>query len=121
MTREESDSETLRQVLTLKGNIRVFCRVRPMAGPEREAGKAVAVMTPTDTDLSITSAGKITPYNFDKVFGTESTQDQVRDSLEPRVQRRVLRHTKNRHFLENPAAADRAWRVIVSVPNDGVE
>jgi len=72
-------------VLTLKGNIRVFCRVRPMAGPEREAGKAVAVMTPTDTDLSITSAGKITPYNFDKVFGTESTQDQVFTETAPLV------------------------------------
>lgn len=65
------------QVQELKGNIRVFCRVRPMSGSEKGAGKSVAVMTPTDMDLSLTAAGKITPYHFDKVFGTDSTQDQV--------------------------------------------
>ena len=95
--------ETLRrklhnQVQELKGNIRVFCRVRPsldgntfdtarIAYPDDEAdSKEVEVMGPEEKS----SLGNITtkkyPFAFDRVFGPRSNNREVFEEISQLVQ-----------------------------------
>ncbi|KAG5246856.1 hypothetical protein OIU77_021934 [Salix suchowensis] len=70
-------------ILELKGNIRVFCRVRPVL-PDDVAGSEPAVISyPTSTEALgrgidvIQSAGQKYPFNFDKVFNHDASQQEV--------------------------------------------
>lgn len=72
------------QVQALRGNIRVFCRIRPLLGPEIENGETEAVqqtdeMTVTAEDPD--APGKPNSFNFDRVFGPEDTQEIVFDEM----------------------------------------
>eukprot|EP00301_Raphidiophrys_heterophryoidea_P018045 c3027_g1_i1.p1 GENE.c3027_g1_i1~~c3027_g1_i1.p1 ORF type:complete len:1046 (+),score=249.52 c3027_g1_i1:174-3311(+) len=72
------------QVQSLKGNIRVFCRIRPLLGAEIEDGETVAVfqsdeMTVTTEDPD--DPNKRTPFMFDRVFGPEDSQEVVFDEM----------------------------------------
>jgi kinesin family protein C1 len=96
--------ETLRrklhnQVQELKGNIRVFCRVRPPLFSEPEEDHA-RITFPDEQDdakeVEITgpeeksSLGKITtkkhPFSFDRVFGTGSQNKEIFDEISQLVQ-----------------------------------
>jgi kinesin family protein C1 len=95
--------ETLRrklhnQVQELKGNIRVFCRVRPMLESdaedpakinypdEEEESKDVVVMGPEQKS----SLGNVTTaqhaFSFDRVFGPGSANEQIFDEISQLVQ-----------------------------------
>uniref|UniRef100_A0A5B6YNT3 Putative kinesin-1-like n=1 Tax=Davidia involucrata TaxID=16924 RepID=A0A5B6YNT3_DAVIN len=70
-------------ILELKGNIRVFCRVRPLL-PEDGAGTERAVISyPTSMESLgrgidlIQSAGQKYPFTFDQVFTHEASQQDV--------------------------------------------
>ncbi|XP_011003401.1 PREDICTED: kinesin-1-like isoform X2 [Populus euphratica] len=70
-------------ILELKGNIRVFCRVRPVL-PDDVAGSEQPVISyPTSTEALgrgidvIQSAGQKYPFNFDKVFNHDASQQEV--------------------------------------------
>ena len=63
---------------TMKGKIRVYCRVRPMNGSERERECASAVTVTDDSSLEIiSSAGKKHEFEFDRVFKLGDTQSDV--------------------------------------------
>ncbi|KAH9316621.1 hypothetical protein KI387_025248, partial [Taxus chinensis] len=71
-------------ILELKGNIRVFCRVRPMMPEDECTGSdSLVVQYPTSTELigrgidMIQGPGQKHPFIFDKVFGPEVGQDEV--------------------------------------------
>lgn len=83
----------------LKGNIRVFCRVRPPTQKESEAaqqsplfeynekGQGVVARAPTNAgDTSIANAGKKYPFKFDKVFDPASSQAGVFEEISELVQ-----------------------------------
>eukprot|EP00941_MAST-03F_sp_MAST-3F-sp1_P002044 g2044.t1 len=61
----------------LKGNIRVFARVRPQSKNEKERGAKMAVEITDDYSLSIMNKKKKKQYTFDRIFGPDSTQEQV--------------------------------------------
>jgi kinesin family protein C1 len=74
----------------LKGNIRVLCRVRPVSTKEASTGEHGAVVVPIEGGSSVllpkgtasaTGGGGSTDedreFNFDTVFGPESTQKSV--------------------------------------------
>ncbi|KAI3495244.1 hypothetical protein L1887_37487 [Cichorium endivia] len=80
------EGETLRKklhntILELKGNIRVFCRVRPMLADDAPGADAT-VGYPTSVELAgrgidILQNGQKTPFQFDKVFAHGATQEEV--------------------------------------------
>lgn len=86
-------------VQELKGNIRVFCRVRPFLACEAGFGSMEYIKTGTNTDeigeITITQASEsasgqaITkPYSFtfDRVFGQSASQEDVFDEISQLVQ-----------------------------------
>eukprot|EP00727_Mastigamoeba_balamuthi_P008160 m51a1_g3965 putative kinesin-like protein c (1244) ;mRNA; f:378787-384242 len=84
------------EVQELKGNIRVFCRVRPPIGQEA-TGDGVFVFDEADprklevrdpTSQSLVGDGQVKRYTFeyDNVFGPKSTQDHIFEELSQLVQ-----------------------------------
>ena len=96
--------ETLRrklhnQIQELKGNIRVFCRVRPslesdnsediarIAFPDEEIeGKEIEVKGPEEKSSLGTITTKTNAFAFDKVFGPSSQNQHVFDELSQLIQ-----------------------------------
>ena len=61
------------QLQELRGNIRVFCRVRYDSRTE------CALNFPSDQDImAVNPAGKKMSYSYDRVFTPQSTQDEVK-------------------------------------------
>ncbi|XP_052180529.1 kinesin-like protein KIN-14C [Diospyros lotus] len=82
-----SEGEKLRKklhntILELKGNIRVFCRVRPLL-PDDGAGTDNSVVSyPTSVEskgrgIELIQSGQKLPFSFDKVFNHEASQNDV--------------------------------------------
>ncbi|KAK7252230.1 hypothetical protein RIF29_36041 [Crotalaria pallida] len=68
-------------ILELKGNIRVFCRVRPLL-PEDSTGSDMVVSYPTSAEalgrgIELVQNGQKYPFTFDKVFDHETSQQDV--------------------------------------------
>jgi len=101
MTRYHTESERMRDLYTttlrerkdlfnqlqdLKGNIRVFCRVRPVLGGEEEEAIGYPELQP-DTLFAGPVVGKHKPksFEFDKVFRPDSTQEEVFADTKPLV------------------------------------
>ena len=68
----------------VRGNIRVYARARPMTEEELKTSSQAVTIPPSDeagevaTELLLESSkGKVTPFQFDAVFGPESTQQDV--------------------------------------------
>jgi len=95
--------ETLRrklhnQVQELKGNIRVFCRVRPPLGPEVDDAAKLVIPDETEEskELVVTgpeqksSLGTVTAsknaFSYDRVFGPTSQNLQIFDEISQLVQ-----------------------------------
>lgn len=81
------------QLQELKGNIRVFARVRPLLGAEAAGGAKEVVEATSDFDLAVASpegassaaTGAGRAFSFDRVFGSSSTQVEVYDEIAPVV------------------------------------
>ena len=78
----------LNELEDLKGKVRVYCRVRPFSKSEKENEERSESCCRIVDDLSITVGLKGRPkdYNFDSVFGPESTQDEVFDDTKRLIQ-----------------------------------
>jgi len=63
----------------MKGKIRVYCRVRPFSRTEKEDAARAKMCVEINDEMSLTVHGQRLDhvYNFDSVFGCDSTQDQV--------------------------------------------
>jgi kinesin family protein C2/C3 len=72
-------------VQELKGNIRVFARIRPISAREQESSKKSVALCASDSELSLCTGGKMSMFNFDKVFGQDSTQEEVFEETGPLV------------------------------------
>ncbi|CUA78121.1 Kinesin-like protein KIFC1 [Rhizoctonia solani] len=95
---ELRDAEMIRrklhnQVQELKGNIRVFCRVRPSLAHERESPDGLAQLSFPDKEkqeIIVTSQSEsatgatreiVMPFTFDRVFAPGSTQHDVFEEI----------------------------------------
>ncbi|KAE8723061.1 Kinesin-1 [Hibiscus syriacus] len=87
MERKLIDGENLRKklhntILELKGNIRVFCRVRPLLPDDGAAAEGAIISYPTSTEslgrgIDLKQSGQKYPFTFDKVFNHEASQQDV--------------------------------------------
>lgn len=76
------------ELVELKGNIRVFCRVRPTIkedGSGQQAEDIVALDQDDDGVLYVNSKGRTQSFEVDKVFGERSSQQQVFDEVKALV------------------------------------
>ncbi|KAJ8290722.1 hypothetical protein GJAV_G00016720 [Gymnothorax javanicus] len=76
------------QLVELKGNIRVLCRVKPvLKEDQQEEGQAVAVTTDPNNESAVTvmNKGKGRAFELDKVFHPQATQEEVFQEIEPLV------------------------------------
>eukprot|EP00897_Mesotaenium_endlicherianum_P007914 jgi/Mesen1/7150/ME000037S06515 len=82
-------------VQDLKGNIRVYCRVRPQQ-PSDAANHVVVHTSGSEQEITVTSAGggaggakrgrdAHKTFIFDRVFGASSCQEEVFDDMKPLV------------------------------------
>ncbi|KAI9503508.1 P-loop containing nucleoside triphosphate hydrolase protein [Coemansia spiralis] len=95
--------ETMRRRLhntiqELKGNIRVFCRVRPLLSEEKNASASLPINFPecddnNEIELAQSSenalgktTSKVFPFKFDRVFAPQSSQDVVFEEVSQLIQ-----------------------------------
>ncbi|XP_041749304.1 kinesin-like protein KIFC3 isoform X2 [Coregonus clupeaformis] len=66
------------ELVRLKGNIRVFCRVRPVCRGERDSAENMVSFDPDDDALLyLSNKGKLMTFELDKVFHPQATQEEV--------------------------------------------
>uniref|UniRef100_UPI0037E7E3BA kinesin-like protein KIFC3 isoform X2 n=1 Tax=Semicossyphus pulcher TaxID=241346 RepID=UPI0037E7E3BA len=68
------------ELVRLKGNIRVFCRVRPVSQEEQDSADAKTMLSfdsEDDAILYLSNKGKIMTFELDKVFPPQATQEEV--------------------------------------------
>ncbi|MCJ8728763.1 hypothetical protein PDJAM_G00008120 [Pangasius djambal] len=76
------------QLVALKGNIRVLCRVKPVLKEDQhDECQAVVVTTDphNDSALTVLSKGKAKTFELDKVFHPQATQEEVFQEIEPLI------------------------------------
>ena len=86
----EENRKLYNQVQDLKGNIRVYCRVRPFLGGKQSQnsvvsdveGGSMSLMIPPNSKFG--KEGKKT-FTFNKVFGSSSTQAEVFSDTQPLI------------------------------------
>ncbi|XP_061983331.1 kinesin-like protein KIN-14C isoform X2 [Populus nigra] len=69
-------------ILELKGNIRVFCRVRPVLPDDGAGSEPPVISYPTSTEalgrgIDVIQSGQKYPFTFDKVFNHDASQQEV--------------------------------------------
>jgi kinesin family protein C2/C3 len=73
-------------VQELKGNIRVLCRIRPISKSEIGNGSKIACKINSPEEITLAGdKGKSKTWEFDHVFDSNSTQDQVFSEVQPLV------------------------------------
>ncbi|XP_047218641.1 kinesin-like protein KIFC3 isoform X5 [Girardinichthys multiradiatus] len=68
------------ELVRLKGNIRVFCRVRPVSQVEQDSADARTMLSfdsDDDAILYLSNKGKIMTFELDKVFPPQASQEEV--------------------------------------------
>ncbi|XP_063738268.1 kinesin-like protein KIFC3 isoform X7 [Eleginops maclovinus] len=68
------------ELVRLKGNIRVFCRVRPVSQEEQDSADSKTMLSfdsEDDAVLYLCSKGKTMTFDLDKVFAPHATQEEV--------------------------------------------
>merc|ERR1712054_343956 len=77
------------EVLDVKGNIRVFCRIRPFLGREKEGGEKSLVKDINDDHTTMTIYNPQTKrdktYTYDAVLNMDTTQQQAFAETRPVV------------------------------------
>ncbi|XP_033989751.1 LOW QUALITY PROTEIN: kinesin-like protein KIFC3 [Trematomus bernacchii] len=68
------------ELVRLKGNIRVFCRVRPVSQDEQDSADSKTMLSfdsEDDAVLYLCNKGKTMTFDLDKVFAPHATQEEV--------------------------------------------
>lgn len=65
------------QVLELKGNIRVLCRVRPLLDKEKSSGEDMPVKVLNEENVRVNSEKSDKEFEFDRVFAPVEGQEKI--------------------------------------------
>lgn len=84
----EENRKLYNQIQDLKGNIRVYCRVRPFLPGQISSSSSVAGIE--ERTITISTAAKYAKdgsksFTFNKVFGPAATQDEVFSDMQPLI------------------------------------
>jgi len=79
------------KIVDLQGNIRVYCRIRPVLSHVVASGQAdIVVNVPFEGEIelhqSLTCRDQMDKFEFDQVFRTSSTQQEVYAEVEPLIE-----------------------------------
>lgn len=84
---EAQRMSVLNQLQEVRGNLRIYCRIRPVKETEE---RVVSLIGKTNKEINYTGdsskRGKPYIYHFDRVFGENSAQDEVFQEVEPFIQ-----------------------------------
>ena len=69
-------------VQELKGNIRVYVRIRPLLQMEKDAGNFEAVEASSDQDLIVKRSGQRRDFIFDRVFSQQTNNGEFFNELQ---------------------------------------
>lgn len=88
---EKLRKELHNTILELKGNIRVFCRVRPLLADESCSSEGKIISYPTSMEASgrgveLTQNGQKHSFTFDRVFAPDALQEEVFTEISQLVQ-----------------------------------
>lgn len=75
--------EALDRLVDLKGSVRVFCRVRPLAHTNSLHAQSSSPVTVEQERITVRAAGIKREFGADRVFGQESTQEDVFEEVKP--------------------------------------
>ncbi|KAL4203122.1 hypothetical protein AMTRI_Chr01g102390 [Amborella trichopoda] len=75
--------QILHELLDLKGNIRVYCRIRPFLKDEECYHQASVVSSDSNKLQLRVGQNRTKEYTFDKVFHPGTSQDEVFEEVEP--------------------------------------
>ena len=79
--------QLLNEIEDIKGKIRVYARIRPFSNMEQEDPEKAKLCMNINDELSVTVQGRIeNKYNFNSVFGPDSTQLQIFDETKRLIQ-----------------------------------
>ncbi|XP_028779537.1 kinesin-like protein KIN-14I [Neltuma alba] len=83
----EENRKLYNQLQDLKGNIRVYCRVRPFFGQANNAGSVGSIEEGSISMIAPSKYGKEgrKTFNFNRVFGPTATQAEVFEDMQPLI------------------------------------
>ncbi|PNY10194.1 kinesin-4-like protein [Trifolium pratense] len=83
----EENRKLYNQMQDLKGNIRVYCRVRPLIGQQNSCGVVGSVEEESISLVTSSKNGKEVKktFTFNKVFGPSATQGEVFSDTQPLI------------------------------------
>ncbi|XP_038652410.1 kinesin-like protein KIFC3 [Scyliorhinus canicula] len=76
------------QLVELRGNIRVLCRVKPVTECDQTEGgclEGVSADPSVDCRVRMKCKGRMRTFELDKVFSSQATQEEVFEEIEPLV------------------------------------
>jgi kinesin family member C2/C3 len=81
----EYNAQLLSKMLSLQGNIQVYCRVRPMTVPEIQRGYKGVVEALSETEVGCfdSRTNKWKSFGFDRVWGPDQSQQSIFQDVEP--------------------------------------
>lgn len=79
------NNQLLSKMLSLQGNIQVFCRIRPMSVSELQKGYKTVVEALSETELGCfdSRTNKWKSFAFDRVWGPDHSQQSIFQDVEP--------------------------------------
>ena len=88
---QKKRKKLLNELEDLKGKIRVYCRIRPYSRTENEdpEKKIPCFKINDEMSISIGTGNRLKDYNFDSIFGPESTQEDVFEDTKRLIQSAV--------------------------------
>lgn len=81
----EYNAQLLSKMLSLQGNIQVYCRLRPMTVPEIQRGYKGVVEALSETEVGCfdSRTNKWKSFAFDRVWGADQSQQSIFQDVEP--------------------------------------
>jgi len=109
------------EVLDVKGNIRVFCRVRPFLQREKDLGERSLCQHMTDESVTIYNpqTKKDKTYNYDAILGPTSSQEDAFVETKPVVEQ-VLEGFNVSVFAYGQTGSGKTWTMIGNPENRGI-